>query len=116
VHDRSAAKKPVIVFLIDTREQHPLAFGSPVRTNYFSNASTKVTTLKEGDYSVSLDGSTALRIRLERKSLGDLFSCIGLHRERFEAELKRVAAYEYRGLIIEASLDDIASVLSQWFV
>jgi hypothetical protein len=39
-------------------------------------------TLREGDYSVSLSGSNPLSIRLERKSLSDLYSCFGQYRER----------------------------------
>jgi hypothetical protein len=64
--------KPRIAYLVDTREQRPLEFGPPIRADYFSSASTRVTTLREGDYSAALDGRSPLSIRLERKSLGDL--------------------------------------------
>jgi ERCC4-type nuclease len=108
VYDRIVVKKPAITFLIDSREQRPLQFGAPIRVDYFAGASTKVTTLREGDYSVALDDANPLSIRLERKSLGDLYSCVGAGRDRFERELGRLAQYDYRGLIIEATLGEFA--------
>jgi len=104
---RTSALKPNICFLIDSREQRPFTFGPPTRADYFARATTQVTTLKEGDYSVSLDDQPPLPIRLEHKSLGDLYGCIGLQRERFERELARLSTYDYRALIVEAALDDI---------
>jgi ERCC4-type nuclease len=82
--NRETPIKPTVTFLIDSREQRPLEFGPPIRVDYFAGASTKVTTLREGDYAVSLDGAHPLSIRLERKSLGDLYGCVGAGRERFE--------------------------------
>ena len=66
-------------------------------------------TLREGDYSVSLSGSNPLSIRLERKSLSDLYSCFGQYRERFVAELARLREYDYRAIIIEATLSEFAA-------
>ena len=40
-------------------------------------------------------------ISIERKSLDDLLSCIGIHRDRFRRELKRLQAYRFRCLVIE---------------
>jgi hypothetical protein len=94
---RAVRLKPTIRFLIDTREQRPLVFGQPIRTDYFSSASTQMTTLREGDYSVALHDHMPLAIRLERKGLGDLYGCIGRERERFERELQRLRIYDYRG-------------------
>jgi hypothetical protein len=68
-----------------------------------------VTILREGDYSVALDDSNPLNIRLEPKSLGDLYGCVGAGGERFERELGRLAQYEYGGLILEASLSEFAT-------
>jgi ERCC4-type nuclease len=82
-------------------------FGPPIRTDHFGSSTTRIATLKESDYSASVDDSTALSIRLERKSLADLYGCFGQHRERFVAELARLRTYDYRALIIEAALDDI---------
>ena len=86
----------------------PLQFGPPIRTDYFASTTTQVTTLREGDYSCRLDNDQIpLDIRLERKSLSDLYGCLGQHRDRFEAELKRLHAYHYRGIILEASLNEL---------
>jgi hypothetical protein len=103
--------KPSVCFLVDTREQEPLAFGPPVRTDYFSCATTRLAALREGDYSVALNGRPLLSIRLERKSLGDLHGRVGFQRARFEAELRRLRAYDYRGIIIEATPDELTPVL-----
>jgi hypothetical protein len=69
--------KPSVCFLVDTREQQPLAFGPAVRTDYFSCATTRLAALREGDYGVALNGRPLLSIRLERKSLGDLHGRVG---------------------------------------
>jgi DNA excision repair protein ERCC-4 len=101
------APKPALCFLCDSREQWPIKFASPVRRE-FSDGGTLVVGLKEGDYSCSLDGgATILPVRVERKSLGDLFGCVGHGRERFERELERLMAYPYRALVIEATMDDV---------
>jgi ERCC4-type nuclease len=101
--------KPTVTFVIDSREQMPLDFQQPIRTDFFGSSDTRVTALKEGDYSVSLDGGvTVLPIRLERKSIGDLFGVFGFGRERFERELIRLEAFDYRGIIVEATLNEIA--------
>lgn len=63
--------------------------------------------LKEGDYSVALDGAQPLPVRLERKSEGDLFGVCGFGRERFERELERLRQYDYRALVIESSASEI---------
>jgi hypothetical protein len=99
--------KPSVCFLVDTREQQPLAFGPAVRTDYFSCATTRLAALREGDYGVALNGRPLLSIRLERKSLGDLHGRVGFQRARFEAELRRLRAYDYRGIIIQATLDEL---------
>lgn len=62
--------------------------------------------LGEGDYSVKLDGEL-LSIRIERKSLGDLFGVCGYGRERFVRELERLTAFEYRAIVVEGSADQI---------
>jgi ERCC4-type nuclease len=83
------------VILIDTREQRPLCF---------EGAPTRVATLATGDYSI--DGGADL-VAIERKSLPDLFSCIGQQRDRFERELERLAALKYGALVIEATVADV---------
>ena len=108
--------KPRLYFIQDTREQWPIKFAAPVRRE-FSEGGTIIKGLGEGDYSVSMDaGVTIMPIRIERKSLGDLYGCIphepGCQKDcgkrcRFERELDRLRAYEYRAIVVEASADDI---------
>jgi ERCC4-type nuclease len=99
-----------VTFLVDTREQLPFEFGKPIRTDFFGDSSARTVTLSEGDYAVSLDGgATVLPVRLERKSIGDLFGVFGFGRERFERELMRLEPFAYRALVIETTLDAIAS-------
>ena len=81
--------------LIDTREQRPLCFGA---------LATRTVCLKTGDYSIEGGADT---VAIERKSLPDLFGCIGQQRERFERELERLAALRYGALVIEATLADV---------
>jgi hypothetical protein len=57
-------------------------------------------TLKTGDYSVK--GLENI-ISIERKAQGDMLSCMGSSRERFEAELVRMLAYPCRCLVIEST-------------
>lgn len=84
-----------VTAIVDTREQTPLDL-SPLQTV----AGTLVT----GDYSVrGLENIVAI----ERKSLGDLLSCVGTERERFEREVQRLLAYPVRALVVEASWPDI---------
>jgi ERCC4-type nuclease len=104
---RTTAVKPSLTFLIDSREQLPFRFGPPRRKD-FASAITRIITLREGDYTVAIDGGAPLSIRLERKSLGDLYGCIGFGRERFERELQRLTVYEYRAIIVEGSLAETA--------
>lgn len=94
-------------WVVDSREQTPVRLGEPVRREFTLGGSV-VQGLSEGDYAVSLDtGETILPIRIERKSHIDLLGCVGHGRERFERELVRLEAYQYRAIVIEASLDDI---------
>jgi DNA excision repair protein ERCC-4 len=96
----------LLTFLIDSREQLPFRFGPPRRKD-FASAITRTITLREGDYAVAIDDGEPLSIRLERKSLSDLFGVIGYGRERFERELERLAQYQYRAIVIEGTLLDV---------
>lgn len=80
--------------VIDTREQRPLTLLIPSR----------VGTLACADYSVC---GLEHRIAVERKELSDLLACVGRERDRFEACVKRMQAYETRALVIEASWGSI---------
>lgn len=103
---RQRKVRPVIIFLQDSREQMPFDFTPPKRRE-FADGGTMVVGLREGDYSVALDSAQPLSVRLERKSIGDLFGVCGFGRERFERELERLRQYEYRGLVIESSASEI---------
>lgn len=74
-------EKPLLTFVIDTREQTPYQFPAP-RRDRFDDGGTIHTKLDEGDYSVMRDGEL-LPIRIERKSITDYFGIIGRGRGRF---------------------------------
>jgi ERCC4-type nuclease len=80
---------------IDTREQLPFSF---------EHLGSCMGTLATGDYSiVGLEHVIAI----ERKGLNDFVSCCAGERDRFQAELKRMLAYETRAVVIEASWADL---------
>lgn len=89
-------KKSDLTIVQDTREQRPLVF---------PEARVLVKTLKTGDY--SLEGFED-KVTIERKSLSDLLGSLGNDRDRFMREVLRMQAYEYAGLVIEASMQSIA--------
>jgi hypothetical protein len=99
--------KPLLTYIIDSREQHAFSFGEPVRPE-FADGGSAVEGLSEGDYGVRLDGDL-LSIRIERKNLGDLFGVCGNGRDRFVRELERLTAFEYRAIVIEAPAHQILS-------
>lgn len=83
------------IIVQDSREQLPLDFGSwPVVVNG----------LRSGDYSIA---GLEDRVAIERKSLGDLFGCIGRERDRFERELERLAEMDYACVVVEGNLEDV---------
>lgn len=90
-----------MTILIDTREQRPLEF---------HGLSTARAALTTGDYSCICDG-VDLRgvVAIERKSISDLLGCVGQQRPRFERELSRLAQINFRALVIEASLRELAA-------
>ena len=90
--------EPVIV--IDSREKIPWEF---------HNLPSEPGTLDTGDYSIR--GLMHL-VSVERKSLDDLLSCVGTHRNRFRREMQRLKAYRFRALIVEASHADLEA--GQW--
>ncbi|UJS16906.1 MAG: hypothetical protein L3J17_13460 [Candidatus Jettenia sp.] len=91
-------KKSDMTILQDTREQKPLTF---------PQAKVLVKMLKTGDY--SLEGFED-KITIERKSLPDLLGSLGNDRDRFIAgKIQRMQAFEYAGVVIEASMQTIAN-------
>lgn len=85
----------------DSREQAPYSFTG----KGYVGTVVEVAALQTGDY--SLHGMTD-RIALERKSLDDLTGTLTRGRKRFQRECERGRGLEYFGLIIEASMEDVA--------
>ncbi len=92
--------KPVV--LVDTREQDPFDF------NDFPNwiDEVKSHTLTAGDYSI--EGMEGL-LALERKSFSDIVSTVTQNRSRFFKMCEKLATYQWKALLIEASYEDIKS-------
>ena len=84
-----------VTAIIDTREQTPLNL-EPLQV--------VLGTLATGDYSIQ--GLQDV-IAIERKSLGDMLSCVGTSRARFDREVQRLLAFPVRALVVEASWADI---------
>lgn len=80
-----------LVAIIDTREQLPLDL-EPLRTIR--------DTLQVGDYSVA--GLQSV-VAVERKSLGDLVSCCGGERERFQKELDALRGWPVSAVVVEST-------------
>lgn len=81
------------LIVVDSRETLPIGF---------PGATTKA--LASGDYSIL---GMEDRVALERKTLADLYACVGGERRRFERELERLVDFEYAAVIIEASLANL---------
>ncbi len=90
--------KPVV--LIDTREKTPLNLSR--LKNWI--AGEKRMALKAGDYSV--EGMEKLLI-LERKTLTDLITTLIQERARFFRQCEKMAKYRWKGLLVEASYEDV---------
>lgn len=83
-----------MVIVIDTREQHPYSFTVPaVRRK-----------LDAGDYSIEGFETVAA---IERKELNDYVQTVICQRERFAKELKKLAAYRLKAIVVEASMADV---------
>lgn len=80
--------------IIDSREQRPFDFLSQN-----GDIETERGTLDTGDYSVA---GLESRVAVERKSLADLVTCLGVERERFQREMQRAAALEAFCVVVEA--------------
>ena len=90
--------RPIV--LIDTREKDPFDFSR------FPNwiAEEKRQKLDVGDYSIQ--GMEKV-LALERKSLSDLITTLIQQRLRFFKMCEKLAQYQWRALLIEASYEDI---------
>jgi ERCC4-type nuclease len=92
---RSSQQPATIV--IDTREQEPYSFDPRLATAVRR-------ALPAGDYSV--DGIEAC-VAVERKTLDDFVSTVIHSRERFRAELQKLAAYRAACVVVETGITDI---------
>ena len=94
--------------LVDSREKAAYRFdGMPAGTPSKPRdllVTTEWRFMQTGDYSI--DGMED-RVVIERKSLADLYSTLGQHRERFEREHQRMAEVEWAAVIVEASWYEI---------
>ena len=104
---RKPIKAPFVV-LTDGREKHPYTFqglradasqgGGPLTVHW------EWAHLEQGDYSIQ---GYADSVAIERKSLEDLYSTLGQHRERFQNEMERLAALEFAALVVESDWKSI---------
>ena len=62
--------------------------------------------LQTGDYSIE---NYETVVAIERKALGDLVSCLGVNRARFERELQRARDFEYFCVLVEGTYAQLAS-------
>ena len=105
--------EPFIVpftILVDGQEKAPYRFDGLTADAALKNRPLHVPTswahLKTGDYSIE---GWSKHVTVERKSLADLFSTLGQHRDRFEREHVRMAGMGAGNscVIIEANWDQI---------
>ena len=90
---------PMIV-LCDTREPSPHPWGAMLPEGWVLERSA----LETGDFALA---SHPHGVLVERKTPGDLASCIGAGRERFERELRRSRYVGRFVVVIEGSLSDV---------
>jgi ERCC4-type nuclease len=96
---REGVPKPFVI--VDTREKQPL----PLFANHPNwIAGERRQALKTGDYTVE---EMERVLCLERKSLADIVACTVTYRERFLASCARLARFQWKAILIEATLEDI---------
>lgn len=84
--------------LVDSREQYPFPFTGLRLAGEDVIVRTERRGIDPGDY--TLEGFEH-RVAVERKSIEDLFNCCGSDRQRFEAQVKRLATLEFAGVVVE---------------
>jgi DNA excision repair protein ERCC-4 len=108
-HDSVSLPCPFHV-LVDGREKAPYTFqgihADADKKHGLLAVATEWAHLRTGDYTIL--GMENL-VTVERKSLEDLYSTLGQHRERFEDEHRRMAELASAAVIIEA---DWATILN----
>ena len=94
--------------LVDGREKAPYRFTGLVADAAQQRRPLIVPTewahLETGDYTIR--GHEDI-VSVERKSLADLFSTLGQHRDRFEREHQRLAEIRCAAVVVEASWFDV---------
>lgn len=94
--------------LIDGREKTPYAFHGLRADADHARCPIVVRCawahLPTGDYSIQ---GHEREVAIERKSLADLYSTLGQHRERFETEHERLSHFDFGAVVIEATWDQI---------
>ena len=101
--------------LVDGREKAPYHF-TGLRADVKQRRrplqiTTKWARLESGDYSI--DGLQD-RVSVERKSLDDLYSTLGQHRNRFKRELARLTDLDCAAVVIEAEWSTILQSPPMW--
>lgn len=95
-----------LAITVDTREQRAFSFRS-----LFGRASFRLHRrgLREGDYAVDsmLHLPPEHQIRIERKSLRDLYGSVSRGRDRVERELDRLSVYGFAAIVVEADWTQI---------
>jgi ERCC4-type nuclease len=92
--DADTDAKPIIV--ADSREQCPLVFSPRVRVVREA--------LDTGDYT---ELSIRDLARIERKGLSDFVRCATQDRPRFKEQMRRLATFRWRMVVIEANVLDV---------
>ena len=87
--------KPLVI--VDTREKQPLPLFAN-HPNWIGGERRQA--LKTGDYTVE---EMERVLSLERKSLADLVACTVTYRERFLASCARLARFQWKAILIEAT-------------
>ena len=91
-----------MLVVIDNRERLPYTFQPP----RYEGVNVEFGTLQTADYTLA---GLQDYIGLERKTIDDLAGTLTAGRERFTRECERGKGFDYFGLIIEASLEDVRS-------
>jgi ERCC4-type nuclease len=101
--------------LVDSREKIPYKFQKINADAKDGRRPIEITTewqlLETADYSIK---GYEQQVAVERKSIDDCFSTLGKNRERFQKELRRLAAFESATVIIEAGWDEILFNSPDW--
>lgn len=94
--------------IVDTREQASFFFRD-IKVDRRDGGGRYIVpitrkSLKTGDYAIE---GFEDRCAVERKSMEDLFHCVGSDRERFENQLRRLNELEHPFVVVEASWERI---------